>query len=50
VALVGEGADVMSPWPDFDMAPADWDKLTAALACTKDPSKAVIECAFNNET
>eukprot|EP00026_Physarum_polycephalum_P003620 Phypoly_transcript_03633.p1 GENE.Phypoly_transcript_03633~~Phypoly_transcript_03633.p1 ORF type:complete len:692 (+),score=105.06 Phypoly_transcript_03633:141-2216(+) len=50
VALVGEGGDVMSNWPDFDMAQSDWDKLTTALATTKDPSKAVIECAFNNET
>lgn len=50
VALVGQGGDVMINWPDFDMAPADWDKLTASLAKTKDPSKAVIECAFNHET
>lgn len=49
-ALVGQGGDVMVNWPDFDMAPADWDKLTSSLAKTKDPSKAVIECAFNHET
>jgi mRNA guanylyltransferase len=50
VALVGQGGDVMVNWPDFDMLPHDWDKLTSALATTRDPSKAVIECAFNNET
>jgi hypothetical protein len=47
---VGQGGDVMINWPDFDMAQQDWDKLTNALSTTKDPSKAVIECAFNNVT
>jgi hypothetical protein len=49
VALVGKGGDVMIDWPDFDLTPGDWGKLTSSLAKTLDPSQAVIECAYDNE-
>jgi len=50
VALVGKGTDVMIDWADFDMSSDDWAKLTSSLAKTIDPSQAVIECAYDNES
>lgn len=40
----------MVDWQGFDLVAEDWNKLTVALAKTLDPSKAVIECAYDNET
>jgi mRNA guanylyltransferase len=47
VALVGEGGEVKSDWKGFDLLPDDWNKLTTALATTKHPDQAVIECAYD---
>ncbi len=47
VALVTSDGGGMAEWPNFDLVPDDWEKLTSALAATTTPTRAVIECAFD---